>query len=238
VPAPDNTAPPRADAAAAPPPPPDTSAPPEDAAPPEEPADAASGDAGGAGELLPWVQHAIRAELEVPRTVAETTLSWFPRVVVKGHPFVAPRGLIGGGVYIVIRSDGKPLYVGEASNFASRWRGRLLSAHQIGLTGDDGALPRPITVYFGRLPPGHASQDPARKAVEHVVVRTLVHGGLVGPKELRNRRSILELRVKGQVSVANVLPPQLLGRMKRAVKGLSGGSLHLSDDTRFETGAP
>jgi hypothetical protein len=136
-------------------------------------------------------------------------------------------------VYIILGSTGRPIYVGATKSFANRWRGRLLSAYQLGLTSAEGGLPRPVTVYFGRLPANHVSQPPIRAAVEHVVVRALIRGQLVKPGELRNSSSILELRVKGEVSISGLLPPSLLAGV-RPMAGLAGNALKLGNNSLFE----
>lgn len=202
-----------------------------DAAPPE-PASAAGAE--GAGELVPWLERALNAELEASRSVPPTIISWSGPVAIAKHPFVAPQG---GGIYIVMRA-GRPMYVGETESFARRWHGRLLSAFQMGLTTPDGRLPRPLNVYFGRMMHGKNKDKQLRKAVEHVVIRTLINGKLVGPRELRNQTSILELSVKDQVHITRILPPTLLAALVKpgTVSGLTGDLLQLGKDARFELG--
>jgi hypothetical protein len=217
-----------------------------DAAPDNPPADdpaATSSDSAppppSQEELQPWLSRAIDGELEASHKVGSTALSWQGPIVITRFPHRAPPG---GGVYIVIDGQGRPLYVGEAQDFSTRWHGRLQAIDQIGLTSDDGRLPQPVRVYFGTLPAQHAARADLRKGVEHAVVRTLVNAGLAkvatsraGSRsgQLRNALSIRPFRADGGLTVAKILPDGL--RPKGAFAWLAEGTtLRLKSGQSFE----
>jgi hypothetical protein len=195
-------------AAAAPPEPaPDApasdAASPEPAAPePDEPAPAEPGPEQPAGEPAADEELARRAKLAAQLEWTQKLIDRFPIGRMSGK----------GGVYIV-EASGKPLYVGETHNFASRWHGRLASMYQMGLIGK-GALPRPLTVWLGALAP---NTQKARKTVEHAIIRTLTRGRLFAEASgLRNQSSVLEFTATGPISIRGLLPPPLAARIQNA----------------------
>jgi hypothetical protein len=139
----------------------------------------------------------------------DATLLWDPKGP-RDVAFVSDLPDRGGGIYIVV-AHGKPLYVGGAGSFLARWRGRLMAMYQVGVIGWDprarrtagAAPPSPLKVWFGTLTP---NDDATRKVVEHAVIRTLIHGGVVTKAQLRNEKSVKEFDIVGAIVVRNLLP--------------------------------
>lgn len=213
-------------------PPPPSEPPPEDAdpgasaqpapdvAPPEEPSDAPPGQDGP--------PPAESQELEAQRgPVSAKVLSWSVRKIDR-HPFSTLPA--GGGLYVV-EEEGLPLYVGETDSFQGRWRGRLLSLYQMGLTQKGGLLPKPITVWFGTIQPNTRQ---ARRAVEHALIRALLLSGAVPAGRLRNLSSIRQFRVKGGVSIQGLLPPNTWGVRAAKAPGIANRALSLPDKALYE----
>jgi len=117
-----------------------------------------------------------------------------------------------GGLYIV-ELDGKPIYVGEASDLARRWRGRLLNARQIGLFPPPGSgVSTRLFAWFATIEP---NRERERRAAEHAAIRTLINFGLAKSDDLRNSEAKKQFAVKATLKIRGLLPPDYLERVKR-----------------------
>lgn len=117
-----------------------------------------------------------------------------------------------GGVYVIVR-DEKPIYVGQARDFAVRWKGRLLGLYQVGLLDPK---PRPggvvLDVWFGSI---DLNTDAARRVVEHAIIRTFHHARIATISELRNQQSTLMFRVLGRIEITHLLPPPFFNALQK-----------------------
>ncbi len=146
-----------------------------------------------------------------------TLKSWDSRTFTGFPPKNIPSG---GGLYIVVQ-DNLPIYVGETDSFHNRWAGRLRAMFQIGITDEKGRLPAPIKVWFGTI---DVNTEPARKTVEHAIIRTLILADVVPPihpkeaaaragrpklsnKRLRNATAYKPFHAAGRILIKNILPP-------------------------------
>lgn len=178
---------------------------PEPQPPAEEPRDAAASDGGAEPAAEP--QQEYRARLG---NVSATVVRWERKTLSDFALTGIPRG---GGVYIVTAMiDGveRPLYVGEADVFRTRWHKRLLEVYQLGLIGK-GRLPVPITAWFGTMAPVPSAQ---RRSVETVLIRTLLLSGIAVPAALRNGRQYNPFEITGSIAIRNLLPDHWARQVK------------------------
>lgn len=116
------------------------------------------------------------------------TLTWQARRSLASFIRSPPSG---GGLYVIERG-GRPLYVGEASSYTSRFRKgylQTLNAFAVSFSG--------YNVRSARL--SGSATSARRKDAEHAVVRAITHhyGARGAASPLRNRSSFRAFRVTG-----------------------------------------
>jgi peptidoglycan hydrolase-like protein with peptidoglycan-binding domain len=129
----------------------------------------------------------------------------------------------GGGLYVITQKSGKPLYVGQSSNFKSRFSRRL---HVLRIAACD------LTqrgVYLGRIvkPASRSVTKNLRLDLESVLIRSYLRRG----HRLVNRNSIREFKMGPRdATIRNdgTLPPQMMRQI--LIKGNSRFELHPVDD--------
>ena len=114
----------------------------------------------------------------------------------------------GGGLYVIIKKDGRPIYVGQTGSFSRRFRARNNILRQ---TACD--LSRRV-VYLGviQLPRGRGKNLNLRLDLESVLIRSYLRRGF----KLANRSSIKRFMMGSKdalIQNKGIIPP----KMKRQI---------------------